>query len=167
VTGARNVKGGFALLGVGLLAGLGMSLYAFKPMVPVPGPLEHYDDLPRRLFRLGHIAAVMLPLINIAIGSWLDRLRLTSRAKEVSSWLMLLGGIGLPLTLTLEALVPTVIGLHLSALPAVAFTAGVLVAGVGAMRTEFHEEGCDGSHERCGTKGLRDRAEALQESRRA
>ena len=34
MTGARNVKGGLVLLSTGLAAGLGMSLYAFQPLVP-------------------------------------------------------------------------------------------------------------------------------------
>ena len=161
--GARNVKGGIVLLGVGLVAGLLMSLYAFKPMVPVPESLSHYDDLPRRLFRLAHIAAVMLPLINIALGTWLDRLALSSRAKQLSGWLMLVGGIGLPLTLTVEALIPPLISLHLSALPAIGFTWGVLMAGAGAMRTTFDEEGCHGAS----ADGLQDGAQVLHESRRA
>jgi len=76
LTGARNVKGGLVLLSTGLAAGLGMSLYAFQPLVPVPASLLRYDDLPRRLLRLAHIAGVMLPLINIVVGPWLDRLSL-------------------------------------------------------------------------------------------
>ena len=45
-----------------------MSLYAFQPLVPVPASLMRYDDLPRRLLRLAHIAGVMLPLINVVTG---------------------------------------------------------------------------------------------------
>jgi hypothetical protein len=36
MTGARNVKGGLALLSTGLAAGLRMSLYAFEPLAPAP-----------------------------------------------------------------------------------------------------------------------------------
>ena len=94
MTGARNVKGGLVLLSLGLAAGLAMSLYAFAPLVPVPPALAHYDDLPRRLIRLGHIAAIMLPLINIAVGPWLDRLDLSSAARAAASWLLLGGAVG-------------------------------------------------------------------------
>lgn len=163
MTGARNVRGGIFLLALGLLAGLGMSLYAFKPMVPVPESLARYDDLPRRLFRLAHIAAVMLPLINIVLGGWLDRLSLPARAKQGVSWLLLLGGVGLPLTLSAEGLFPTLIPLHLSAIPAIAFAGGVVLAAAGAFRMTFPEEV---SHDVRG-EGVRGRAPALQESRRA
>jgi hypothetical protein len=137
MNGNRNVQGGLVLLSLGLAAGLAMSLYAFKPLVPVPPALAHYDDLPRRLVRLAHIAAIMLPLINVAVGPWLGRLALSARARTAASWLLLGGAAGLPLTLALEAFVPTLIGLHLSAPPAVAFCAGAFIVSAGAWRTDF------------------------------
>ncbi len=135
--GARNVKGGLVLLGVGLAAGLAMSLYAFQPLVPVPAGLARYDDLPRRLFRLAHIAAVMLPLINVVVGPWLDRLALGDREKRAASALLLAGAAGLPAALAVEALVPPAIALHLSAVPALAFCAGAFTVTAGAWRTDF------------------------------
>lgn len=140
MTGARNVKGGMVMLAVGLAAGLGMSLYAFQPMVPVPEGLRNYDDLPRRLFRLAHVAAIMLPLVNVVLGGWIDRLALGHRAREAASWLLLIGSVALPATLAIEALVPPAVGLHLSALPAVACFAGVVLCAAGAWRTSFVEE---------------------------
>src|SRR5262249_59718257 len=109
MSGTRNVRGGLMLLSVGLAAGLAMSVYAFQPLVPVPPSLDHYDDLPRRLIRLAHIAAVMLPLINVVVGPWLDRLQLSWRARETASRLLLVGAVGLPLALAIEPLVPTAI----------------------------------------------------------
>jgi hypothetical protein len=133
--GARNVRGGIVLLAAGLLLGLAMSLYAFVPLVPkVPAGLDAYDDLPRRLLRLGHIAAVMLPVLNIVLGGWLDRLALSRRAKEASSWLLLGGAAGLPLTLVMEALVPPLGRLHVSGPPAVAFCAGAFLAAWGCRK---------------------------------
>ena len=166
MTGARNVKGGIVMLPLGLAAGLAMSLYAFKPMVAVPPALAHYDDLPRRLFRLAHIAAIMLPLINIALGSWLDRLSLRPGARQAASWLLLLGGVALPAALAVEGLFPNLIDLHLSAVPAIAFFAGAFLAGAGALRMTFPKEESHAGHGRSGTKGVRDRQAALQESPR-
>ena len=140
MTGARNVVGGLVLLSLGLAAGLGMSLYAFTPLMAVPPPLAHYDDLPRRLVRLAHIAAVMLPLINIVLGPWLDRLRLPGRIRHAASWLLLLGAAGLPLSLALEAFIPPLIVLHLPALPALGFTLAVWLVAAGACRTDFAKE---------------------------
>src|SRR5262245_17604024 len=104
MSGTRNVRGGLMLLSVGLAAGLAMSVDACQPLVPVRPPVDHYDDLPRRLLRLAHIAAVMLPLINVVVGPWLDRVQLSGRAREAASWLLLAGAVGLPLALAIEAL---------------------------------------------------------------
>jgi hypothetical protein len=170
MTGARNVRGGLLLLCVGLAAGLVMSLYAFRPLVPVPESLARYDDLPRRLLRLGHIAAIMLPLINVVLGPWLDRLRLPAFAAQAASWLLLAGAAALPAALALEAFVPPLIFFHLSAVPALIFCAGVFLAGAGACRTDFtaivdKEDSHAGSHRRR-AQDLRDHPPLLQERAR-
>ena len=139
MSGARNVKGGLALIALSLLGGLAMSLYAFVPMIPVPASLDEYDDLARRLLRLAHIAAVMLPLLNVVFGLLLDRLRLSSGVRELSSFLLLAGAVGLPLALGTEALVPSARAWHLAGPPAVAFTLGTVLVAVGAFRTPARE----------------------------
>lgn len=130
----RNVRAGLILLPLGLLAGMAMSLYSFDPIVRPPDGLASYDDLPRRLLRLGHIAAVMLPLINIVVGPWVDRL-----APKSAAWLIW-GAVGLPIALWLEAVVPALRPLHPSGLPAVAFTLGTLILGIQAWRADFSME---------------------------
>jgi hypothetical protein len=136
--GARNVRGGLVLLSVGLFLGLVMSLYAFVPMVPrVPAGFDHYDDLPRRLLRLAHVAALMLPLINVVIGGWLDRLALSARAKEAASRLLLWGAVGVPAGLMLEAALPLARTVHVSGVPVLLFCAGVGLVSVGASRTDW------------------------------
>lgn len=135
MSGARNVKAGLALLALSLVGGLAMSLYAFVPMVPVPASLEHYDDLSRRLFRLAHIAAVMLPLLNIVFGLLIDRLRLSAAVRELTSLLLLAGGLGLPLALAAEGMWAPVREWHLAGPPAVAFTLGAVLMAIGAART--------------------------------
>lgn len=132
--GTRNVRAGLILLPIGLLAGLAMALYAFVPMVPVPAGLQSHDDLPRRLLRLAHIAAIMLPLINIAVGLCLDRVKLPQHAKQAASWMLIAGAVFLPLSLALEGIVPALAALHISALPAIVFTTGTLLTGIGAAR---------------------------------
>ncbi len=135
--GGRNVRGGLILVSVGLLAGLAMSLYAFQPIVKPPAALDQYDDLPRRLLRLAHIAAIMLPLLNIVLGGWLDRLKLPLAAKKWSSWLMLLGAILVPLALAAEAVWAPARAVHLPALPVTGFCVGVLIVSIGALRTDI------------------------------
>ena len=162
MTGARNVRGGLILLSAGLGAGLAMSLYAFEPLVPVPPALAHYDDLPRRLIRLAHIAAIMLPLMNVVLGPWLDRLTLPTPAREAASWLLLAGGATLPAALALEAAVPTIIPLHLSAPPAMAFCLGVFLVSAGACRTSFQQEVSHAGSDRRGTEDQEHRGNLLQ-----
>jgi len=133
-----NVRAGLVMLPLGLLAGLAMSLYAFHPIVKAAWV---YDDLPRRLLRLGHIAAIMLPLINIIVGPWIDRLPLGDRAKRWASGLLIWGAAGLPLALAAEAFVPALRPLHPSGLPAIAFTAATLLMAAGALRTSGDRPG--------------------------
>ena len=139
MTGARNVKTGFALLALSLLGGLAMSLYAFVPMIQVPVSLDEVDDLSRRLFRLAHIAAVMLPLLNIVVGFTLDRLRLSRGWKELTSVLLLAGAVGLPLALAAQGFSPLAREWHIAGPPAVAMTLGVVLAAAGALRTPADE----------------------------
>lgn len=133
--GRRNVLLGLVLLPLGLLGGLALSLFSFVPLIAPPPGFQSYVDLPRRLMRLAHIAAVMLPLINIVVGRELDALSLSVRLKRAVSWLLLGGAVGLPLALALEALVPPLAAIHPSGLPAFALTAALIIVGVGALRT--------------------------------
>ncbi len=134
-SGARCVKAGLLLLPIGLVGGLLMSLYAFVPLVQPPAGLVNYDDLPRRLLRLGHIAAIMLPLITIVTGLVLDRLWLPDRAKNWAGALLIIGAATLPAALAVEGCVAGARELHLAALPAITFVTGACVAGIGALRT--------------------------------
>jgi len=140
--GAKNVKGGLVLVSLGLLAGLAMSLYAFDPIVQPPASLDRYDDLPRRLLRLAHISAIMLPLLNIVLGAWIDRLALPSAAKQCASLLLLGGGALVPAALAVQAVWEPARSLHAAGLPVVAFCLGVFLVTLGAMRTNFRRN-CD------------------------
>jgi hypothetical protein len=138
--GAKNVKGGFVLLSLGLVLGLGMSLYAFEPIVRPPAGLEHYDDLPRRLLRLAHIAAIMLPLLNVVLGGWIDRIRLSRPSKLCASLLLLVGGALVPAALALQAAWAPARALHLAGPPVIAVCLGVFQITFGALRTSFGED---------------------------
>ena len=159
--GASNVKGGLVLLPLGLVAGLLMSLYAFVPMVPVPGALAVYDELPRRLIRLAHIAAIMLPVLNIVMGCWIDRLSLSTGWKRAASRLLLAGAILLPAALFVEGLSPMARLVHAAALPAMIFTLGTVIVSLGALRTPLAGFGPMAARERQTPRSSR-RATALR-----
>jgi hypothetical protein len=135
--GAKNVKGGLVMISLGLLAGLAMSLYAFEPIVKPPASLDQYDDLPRRLIRLAHISAIMLPLLNVVLGGWIDRLALSTGAKRCASLLLLWGGALVPVALGLQAVWAPARELHLAGGPVVAFSLGVFLVTIGALRMRF------------------------------
>jgi hypothetical protein len=111
----------------------------------------------------------MLPLINIVLGPWLDRLTLSPFARHAASWLLLGGAAGLPLTLALEALLPVVIPWHLSAPPALAFCLAVFVSAAGAFRTDLTKEVSHAHNRRYRGEGEGNHRRALQavERRRA
>lgn len=133
--GRRNVLLGLALLPLGLLGGLALSLFSFVPLVAPPPGFEHYADLPRRVLRLAHIAAVMLPLINVVVGRQLDGLRLSRRLKQTASWLLISGAVALPLALTAEAWWLPLATLHPSGVPAIALVVALTLTAVGALRS--------------------------------
>lgn len=133
--GTRNVRAGLLLIAVGLAVGLLMSLYAFVPMLPkVPASLDDYTDLPRRMIRLGHIAAIMLPLLNILFGLVIDRLELRYKLKSTASWLLIAGAALGPAALFVEAFSETARTLHLTAVPFTAFCVGTFILSWGALR---------------------------------
>ena len=135
--GAKNVKGGLVMISLGLLAGLAMSLYAFEPIVRPPASLDQYDDLPRRLIRLAHISAIMLPLLNVVLGGWIDRVDLSAGARRCASHLLLWGGALVPVALGLQAVWAPARALHLAGGPVVAFSLGVFLITIGMLRTNL------------------------------
>ena len=138
--GAKNVMGGLVLISLGLTAGLAMSLYAFEPIVRPPASLDSYDDLPRRLIRLAHISAIMLPLLNVVLGGGIDRSALARPAKRRASLLLLAGAALAPAALALQAVWAPARALHLAGIPILAFCLGVFQVTLGALRTNFGED---------------------------
>lgn len=130
--GRRTKLWGLALMPLGLCWGLALSLYAFHPILTPPPMLADPTSLPRRLLRLAHIAAVMLPLITVVVAERLDTLPLSANTRVWVSRLLLWPAVGLPMALAAEALVAPLQWLHPSGAPAMAFTAALTVIGWGA-----------------------------------
>lgn len=115
--GERNVTWGWVTMVLGAVSGSILMAWSFAGPFPPPPGFEDYTSLPRRLARLAHVALFMLPLINVVLGRELDRLPLSRRSKELTSWFAIVGMIGIPTGLLLGALVD--IRLKYVALPAV------------------------------------------------
>ena len=88
---------------LGITAGLIMGMWSFNGPLPVPEFLGEYDDVSRRLARLGHIAFFGLGIINLLLARELPRLTLKPTIRRVASAAMNFGNLFLPLTLLAAA----------------------------------------------------------------
>jgi len=99
----RNRLVGWCLFLVGITGGMVLGLWAFEGPMPAPERFADYGGLPRRLLRLGHIAAMALGLTNIFFGIELPGLSLSPASKKVASICMIAGAALMPVILTLAA----------------------------------------------------------------
>lgn len=89
---------------LGIITGSILGMWSFDGPFKAPRGHENYNDLPRRLNRLAHIACFMLPIISILYGNYIDRSGLSDTLKELGSICMLICMIGVPLLLFLASL---------------------------------------------------------------
>ena len=98
--GQLNIVFGWLWMNMGFITGLLMGLKAeqFGLNLKQVGPewLEGYSSVPRRLIRLGHVAFIMLPVLNILFGQFIDATPLTPQWKQIGSYAMIFGGVGVP-----------------------------------------------------------------------
>lgn len=98
--GHLNVVFGWVCMNFGFLTGLLMGAkveqFGLNTLKEGPTWMNGYDSVPRRLLRLGHIAFIMLPLLNILYGTHIDATPLTEMWKRIGSYAMIFGGIGVP-----------------------------------------------------------------------
>ncbi|MEX1258702.1 MAG: hypothetical protein WEG36_13895 [Gemmatimonadota bacterium] len=99
----RNRLVGWSLFLAGIAGGMVLGLWAFDGPAPAPARFAEYDGLPRRLLRLGHIAAMALGLTNIFFGHELPGLALGRTGKKVASASLICGATLMPAILTAAA----------------------------------------------------------------
>lgn len=98
--GHWNIVFGWTWMNLGFITGLLMGLKAEQFGLTVKeGPtwMDGYSSVPRRLIRLGHVAFLMLPLLNIVYGQFLDGANLPLPWKQTGSYAMIFGAIGVPI----------------------------------------------------------------------
>jgi hypothetical protein len=88
---------------LGITVGLIMGMWSFNGPLPVPDFLGEYDDVSRRLARLGHIAFFGLGILNLLLARELPRLTLKPAMRRTASATMNFGNLFLPLTLLAAA----------------------------------------------------------------
>jgi hypothetical protein len=104
--GLLNIYAGWVYIVLGILSGVVLSWWSFDgPMKPPPG-YENYASLRRRMTRLAHIAAFMLPVVCILYGQHIDDIPLSLGWKKTGSISMVVCMAGLPPLLFLGALKP-------------------------------------------------------------
>jgi len=132
---ASDVSGSIAVawcsIAVGALTGLLLSLWSFHGPFPVPPAIGEYDDLSRRLLRLGHIAFFGLGILNILLANHLSGVECDPRRKKLAFLAMNLGNLFLPLTLIAAAFVHPL--KYLASLPAMAVTLAVIIGAHAAL----------------------------------
>lgn len=102
--GTANIFAGWLTMVLGILSGATIGLWAFAGPFPTPPGHKNYGDLPRRMVRLGHIALIALPLINIVYGQFIDQIPVSDLLKYYGSRSMIVCMIGVPLFLFLGSI---------------------------------------------------------------
>ena len=139
--GRVNIRVAWWMIGGSMAVGAVLGLWSFGgPLAPPPG-FRAFDDLPRRLVRLGHIAGVALPALNLLYVPWMARSRWGGSARRAGCRLLLFGTLALPSFLMLAAFWSS--GRYLLPIPVTALIAAVwlLAAGLRRRRLERPQEG--------------------------
>ncbi len=129
-----NEIAGWVLIGLGFATGGLMGLFFLRP-----GWLGGYDDPRRRLVRLGHIALVMLGVLNVLFALSAPRLGWEAWLVPTASWLWLVGAILMPSVCALSAWRRSL--KHLFALPVLALGAGVTLTWLGLIAGRLAQGG--------------------------
>jgi hypothetical protein len=132
--GEWNRRVGWVSMCVGIGTGLIMGLWSFYGPLEVPAWLGAYDQTPRRLARLGHIAFLGLGILNLLLAGTLNHLALGPRGRRAASWAMNFGNIFLPLTLFAAAAYAPL--MYVMSVPALAVFAALLLTAYGVCRRE-------------------------------
>lgn len=129
---------------VGVATGMVMGLWSFDGPFPAPPGLERYDDLSRRLARLGHIAFFGLGFLNLFLAGALEQTSLGAKARRMAAVAMNFGNVFLPLTLFAAAVYHPV--KYLMSVPAAAVFLALLLTALGAWQDRTPGEGSGPGH---------------------
>jgi hypothetical protein len=91
--------------------------------------LGGYASVARRYLRLGHVAFIALPIINILYGKELPLVDLGDSMKYIGSYLMIFGAVGVPITSVSAAFIRKT--RYFLALPASAILIGTIILVIG------------------------------------
>ncbi len=125
INGQINVLFGWAWMCLGFISGMILGIWAEGEQW-----LGGYASITRRYLRLGHVAFIALSIINILYGKELGAVTLPVHIKNIGSYLMIFGAIGVPTTCISAAFFRKT--KYFLPLPALALLAGssILVIGM-------------------------------------
>ena len=124
IIGQINVLFGWAWMCLGFIFGMTLGMWAEGEIW-----LGGYTSLARRYLRLGHVAFIALSIINILYGKELGAVALPVHIKNIGSYLMIFGAIGVPLTCISAAFFRN--AKYFLPLPALALLAGISILVIG------------------------------------
>ena len=123
-TGDANVIFGWVWMCLGFILGMTMGIWAEGK-----GWLGGYGSVTRRYLRLGHIAFIALSIINILYGKELALVDLSDNMKNIGSFLMIFGAVGVPVTCVSAAFIRKI--KYFLPLPASAILIGTIILIIG------------------------------------
>jgi hypothetical protein len=107
VIGRTNIVFGWVWMNLGFITGLilGTKVEQFGLNALREGPtwMDGYSSVPRRLLRLGHVAFIMLPVLNILFGMHIDGTPLPVGWKAAGSYALVFGAVGVPVLCVVAA----------------------------------------------------------------
>jgi amino acid transporter len=127
---SANFRTGWISVAVGAVTGLVLGLWSFDGPVAVPPWLGEYEDVSRRLARLGHIAFFGLGILNLLLSWSLPRLLPQRGLRLSASRAMIFGNVCLPIGLFAAALYHPL--KYALPVPALAVAAALALAAYGA-----------------------------------
>lgn len=103
VPGTANLVVAWWMIALSTAAGAVLGLWSFGGPLTPPAGFALYDDLPRRLMRLAHIAGVALPALNLLYVPCMLRSAWSEGPRRAGCRLLLAGTVALPALLALAA----------------------------------------------------------------
>ena len=122
--GDINMVFGWIWMSLGFILGMTMGIWAEGKEW-----LGGYTSVTRRYLRLGHIAFIALSIINILYGKELPLADISDTMKNIGSYLMIFGAVGVPVTCVSAAFIRKT--KYFLPLPASALLTGVIILVIG------------------------------------
>jgi hypothetical protein len=122
--GDANIIFGWVWICLGFIFGMTLGIWAEGEKW-----LGGYASVTRRYLRLGHVAFIALPIINILYGKELASVDLGDNMKYIGSYLMIFGAVGVPIACVSAAFIRK--ARYFLPLPASALLIGTIILVIG------------------------------------